>query len=112
MRGNGEHYDLGEMVPVASIHTARPYDDVEEIVRRILIEHGARIEVNQDDWTVTFPEGTTRVEIWPRADSTRFRIIFPDQYHIYETVTRYGVSILRYPSGEFPQELLRKYGKF
>ncbi|GLV54387.1 hypothetical protein KDH_12340 [Dictyobacter sp. S3.2.2.5] len=108
--GNIQQYDFGDIEFVTTIRTSRPYADVEAIVKRILIDHGATIEESEQHWTVHFPEGTRRIEIWPRADSTRFRITFPDRYQIYETVTRYGISTLRYPSDEFPQAILQKYG--
>ncbi len=76
-----------------------------EPVKRIMEAHGGRLEASAERMVVYFPAGTCRVERWPRVLSTRYLIMFPDGYKIYQVTTRQEVSVLCFPCADLPVEL-------
>jgi hypothetical protein len=60
------------------------FDEAKEIIK----EHGCAIVEYADYCVVTFPEGTTRMEILPRLYNERYQITLPDGFQIRQMYDR------------------------
>jgi hypothetical protein len=55
---------------------------------KVIREHGCEIVEDADYCMVTFPEGTLRVEIFPRLYNERYTITLPDGVQMREMYDR------------------------
>lgn len=53
-------------------------------LRVMLEEHHCTIEEDQEWFIVTYPQGTTKQEWYPRTADVRFKILLPDGFEILE----------------------------
>lgn len=93
---NEQNFTL-PIAPTYPLHqlTTLPFD-VEE-TKKILAKHGCIIEEHPDEYSIFFPEGTTRSEIYPRTMQPLYRIKLPDGYELREIYDRHRkISILGY----------------
>ena len=60
------------------------FDEVIEIIKA----HGCEIVEYAGSCVVTFPEGTTRMEIFPRLYNERYQITLPDGFQVREMYDR------------------------
>ncbi len=100
---------IGSEEPVRTIKTAVFIADFLPHIQHIMQAHGGLLEVYTDHCLAHFPPGTTKIELWPRVESVRYRILFPDGYDLQEVVTRRGDSLLRFSGDDFPEELRKRY---
>ena len=83
--------------PTRPLHQLKTPPLTEE-AREIIVRHGCTLDENADECIVSFPEGTTRTEIFPRVMTERYRITFSDGYKLQEVYDKYReISILLYP---------------
>ncbi len=57
-------------------------------VTKVIKAHGCEIVEYADYCVVTFPEGTTRTEIFPRLYNARYQITLPDGFQVREMYDR------------------------
>ena len=60
-----------------------------KVLRRFLLNHGCTIEVV--DWQkdfLTYPEGSTRRELFPRTIDIRYQVLLPDSIELREVEPR------------------------
>jgi hypothetical protein len=70
--------------PVTSI-TVPPFDRTIEIsVSQLLEEHGCTIKKEEGAFTVTFPVGTWKKELFPRTACERYCITLPDGFQMLQ----------------------------
>ena len=82
--------------PTRPLHQLKTPPLTEE-AREIIVRHGCTLDENADECIVSFPEGTTRTEIFPRVMTERYRITFSDGYTLQEVYDKYReISILLY----------------
>jgi hypothetical protein len=83
--------------PTQQLHQLKTPPITEE-ARKIIEKHGCTLHENIDECIVSFPQGTTRTEIFPRMMTERYCITFPDNYKLQEVYDKYReISILLYP---------------
>lgn len=83
--------------PAQPLHQLKTPPLTEE-ARKIIVRHGCTLDENTDECMVSFPEGTTRTEIFPRMLTEQYCITFPDSYKLQENYDKYReISILLYP---------------
>ena len=69
-----------------------------EEAKDIMLRHGCTLDEYPHECSISFPEGTTRTEIFPRTMSERYHITLPDSYQLHEIYDRHReISILLYP---------------
>src|SRR5437016_14602128 len=69
-----------------------------EEAKEIILRHGCRLEEHPNECIVSFPEGTTWTEIFPRMMTERYHITLPDCYKLQVVYDRYReINILLYP---------------
>ncbi len=84
-------------LPTQPLHRLKTPPLTEE-ARKVMLKHGCTLEENPNECNISFPEGTTRTEIFPRMMSERYHITFPDSYRLHEVYDKYReISILLYP---------------
>jgi hypothetical protein len=89
--------DIHAIPPTQPLHQLKTPPLTEE-ARKIIEKHGCTLDENTHECIVSFPEGTTRAEIFPRVMTERYRITFPDNYKLQEVYDKYReISILLYP---------------
>lgn len=70
----------GPETPIAQLIFPPFKKEVKNGVKELLESHGCTVEVRGADYVVTFPEGTTRREIFPRTFHERHRIKLADGF--------------------------------
>jgi hypothetical protein len=75
------------ITPPTSLHQLKTPPMIDEAKKRMR-EHGCEVVENSDYCVVTFPEGTTRAEIFPRLYNERYQITLPDGFQIREMYDR------------------------
>ena len=100
-------YDIAYLIttphPLHNL-TIPPIEDEE--ARKILLKHGCRMEEHTRECMISFPAGTTKIEIFLRNIHPRYRITLPDGYELHELYDRYqNIHILFYPSEQPKQDL-------
>ena len=82
--------------PPMQLHQLTTPPLVEE-AKTILQKHGCTIKEHQEEFIISFPEGTTRTEETLRTHSEHYRILLPDGYILHESYDRLReISFLRY----------------
>lgn len=88
------------------IHIALPAQPLHQLktppltaeAREVMVKHGCTLEENPDECIVSFPEGTTRTEIFPRMMTERYHIMLPNGYKLQQVYDRFReINILFYP---------------
>jgi len=88
------------------IHTTPPTQPLHQLktpplteeARKIIVRHGCMLDENTSECIVSFPEGTTRTEIFPRTMTERYCVTFPDGYKLQECYDKYReINVLLYP---------------
>jgi hypothetical protein len=88
---------MNEQNPPHPLHQLKTPPLTEE-AKDIMLRHGCSLDEYPHECTVSFPEGTTRTEIFPRMMSERYHITLPDSYQLHEIYDKYReISILLYP---------------
>ena len=70
--------------PLHQLKTPPIVDEAKEVIKA----HGCEIVEYADYCVVTFPEGTTRTEIFPRLYNERYQITLPDGFQVREIYDR------------------------
>jgi hypothetical protein len=73
---------LMEPVPLKTLEIDGNKADLSSEAFAILTRHRIDIEEKIESLLLTFPEGTTMQEIWPRTASERHRIVLADGYEL------------------------------
>ena len=82
--------------PTRPLHQLKTPPLTEE-ARKIIVSHGCTLDENIDKCMVSFPEGTTRTEIFPCMMTEQYRITFPDNYKLQGIYDKHReISILLY----------------
>ncbi len=77
-----------------------------QTIKDLLAQRGCTCQERSDHWLLTFPEGTTRHEYWPRTRCERFLITLPDGYTLYEIQSiTHPLHTLGFHSEGFPPEI-------
>jgi hypothetical protein len=76
--------EIARIRKLEKLKTPPMIDEAKEIIK----EHGCAIVEYADYCVVTFPEGTTRMEIFPRLYNERYQITLPDGFQIREMFDR------------------------
>jgi hypothetical protein len=88
-------YPMAPTYPLSQL-TTLPLVEQKE-AKSIMQKHGCKLEEHPDECIVFFPEGTTKIEIYPRTRHPRYRIVLPDGYELREVYDRYQeISLLSY----------------
>jgi len=92
-----EQNPLHPLHPLHLLHLLKTPPLTEE-AKDIMLRHGCTLEEYPNECIVSFPEGTTRTEIFPRMMTQRYHITLPDSYKLHENYDKYReISILLYP---------------
>ena len=84
-------------LPTQLLHQLKTPPLTEE-AKEVMIKHGCMLEENPDECIVSFPEGTTRTEIFPRMMTERYHITLPNGYQLQQVYDRFReINILFYP---------------
>jgi hypothetical protein len=85
--------------------------DIMDVISLVVPAHGGKIE-NIDDvyFCISFPTGTRKRELYPRLYSIQYEITFPDNFTVYQIITRMGISNIQFPLQIFSDEIQMKYG--
>ncbi len=103
-------WDMQQQLPVTSITALKYEPELMDAIEAIFLEHGGTIEQIDDSYfRAHFPTGTIKTELYPRLHSVRYEITFPDNFAIYEVITRDGMEGLQFPLSAFPEEFQEKY---
>ena len=82
--------------PVLPLHQLKTLILMVE-AKEVILRHGCKLNERPDECIISFPEGTTRREIYPRTISEHYQINLPDGYILYEDYDRWRkISLLRY----------------
>ena len=73
--------------PHSSLHQLRTPLVIDE-AKKTMRDHGCEVVEYADYCVVTFPEGTMRMEIFPRLYNERYQIALPDGFQIREMYDR------------------------
>jgi hypothetical protein len=65
-----------------------------EFATSCLSAHSCTLDVGCESILLTFPPGTTKQELYPRINDTRYRVTFPDGWEIRLTEHRHSVHRL------------------
>lgn len=76
--------DIPRIQPLEKLKTPPIFDEAAGIIR----EHGCEIVEHADYCVVTFPQGTTRTEIFPRLYNERYQVTLPDGFQMREMYDR------------------------
>lgn len=83
--------------PTYPLHQLKTPPLTEE-AKEVMLRHGCTLNEHTHECMVSFPEGTTRTEIFPRMMTARYHITLPDSYKLHENYDKYReISILFYP---------------
>ena len=74
--------------PVLPIQSAKCLSGTSAEISEYLQRHGCTVSASTDYDLVTFPEGTTEQEIFPRTFESRYRITLPDGTTCYRQCLR------------------------
>lgn len=95
-----------EQIPVHTIATFPFRPDLFAIIQIILEGHGTTIERYAQKCVLRFPEGTYKSELLPRVRDSRYEVLLPDGYRLYEVIPRTGeLSIVRLNLDDLPGEV-------
>jgi len=84
------------IMPQSSLRQLRTPPVIDE-AQKTMREHGCEIVEYAEHCVVTFPEGTMRMEIYPRLYNERYQITLPDGFQIremYERCQEYSLLFL------------------
>lgn len=96
---------------VKTITAASYVEDYIEPIRTIMHKHGGDLQVFPHHVVFTFPEGTYKVELFPRIESSRYTIHFPDGYELHEVVAATtGRVYIHFSLSDLPEHIQKKYG--
>jgi hypothetical protein len=83
--------------PTRPLHQLKTPPFTQE-AKEIMLRHGCTLDEYPHECIVSFPEGTTRTEIFPRMMTERYHITLSDSYKLHENYDKYReISILFYP---------------
>lgn len=69
---------------ISELVTPPLVDELQEALQ----QHGCMVEEKSGACFIRFPDGTKRVEIWPRMFNERYQITLPDGYVLYQVCSR------------------------
>ena len=100
---------VGPCEPVTHIQSKPFVPALASVYIQQLEQHGCTVEASGEIWTITFPAGTTRQEIFPRAMEMRCEISLPDGYQLFEVIKRTDLTALFFPTETLPDAFLQEH---